>query len=148
MRKNWLAFAALSLAFLALVACGKKGNPRPLGLPIPRTISDLRGDAKDGVLFLSFAIPTKNRDGTDVKDLAGFRIMKSCGPCGGAFALWKDIRLSDRQGYTVRDGQALCLRQRPDLRRGLRIQGIPLHDKRRPAGRLERLFPYVAYPAG
>jgi predicted small lipoprotein YifL len=105
LRKNWLAFAALSLAFLALAACGKKGNPRPLGLPIPRAISDLRGDAKDGVLFLSFAIPTKNRDGTDVSDLAGFRIMKSCGPCGGAFALWKEIRLSDRQGYTVRDGR-------------------------------------------
>jgi len=105
LRKNRLIFAALSLALLALFACGKKGPPRPKGLPVPTTINDLRGDVKDGLLFLSFSIPRKNRDGTDVKDLAGFRIMKSCGPCGGAFELWKDIRLADKQGYTIRNGR-------------------------------------------
>ncbi len=105
MRKNWRTFATLSLAFLALVACGKKAPPVPKGLPVPTTISDLRGDVKDGVLFVSFTIPTKNRDGTPVKDLAGFRIVKSCGACGGKFAAWKDIRLSDKKGYTIRDGR-------------------------------------------
>ena len=105
MRKNRLIFAALSLAFLALVACGKKGNPRPMGLPLPRAIGDLRGDVKDGLLFVSFTIPTKNQDATNVSGIEGFRIMRSCAVCGGAFDIWKNIRLDDRQGYTIRDGR-------------------------------------------
>ncbi len=60
---------------------------------------------KDGLLFVSFTIPTKNRDGTDVSGLEGFRIMKSCGTCGGAFDLWKNIRLTDKRGYTIRDNR-------------------------------------------
>ena len=88
-----------------------------MGLPVPRTINDLRGDVKDGLLFVSFSIPTKNRDGTDVTGLEGFRIMKSCGACGGAFDLWKDIRLADRQGYTIRDNRLYTYDN--DLRAGV-----------------------------
>ena len=117
LRKNRLIFAALSLALLAVIACGKKGNPRPLGLPVPRIINDLRGDVKDGLLFVSFSIPTKNRDGTDVSGLEGFRIMKSCGACGGGFELWKNIRLADRQGYTIRDKRLYTYDD--DLRAGI-----------------------------
>ena len=117
LRKNRLIFAALSLALLAVIACGKKGNPRPLGLPVPRIINDLRGDVKDGLLFVSFSIPTKNRDGTDVSGLEGFRIMKSCGACGGGFEFWKNIRLADRQGYTIRDKRLYTYDD--DLRAGI-----------------------------
>ncbi len=105
MRKKRLTLAVLSLIILALVACGRKGNPRPKSLPTPATISDLRGDVRDGVLLISFTVPTKNRDGTPVKDLAGFEFVKSCGPCGGAFESWKDVRLADKQGYTIRTGR-------------------------------------------
>ena len=88
-----------------------------MGLPVPRTINDLRGDVKDGLLFVSFSIPTKNRDGTDVSGLEGFRIMKSCGACGGGFELWKDIRLADKQGYTIRDNRLYTYDD--DLRAGI-----------------------------
>jgi hypothetical protein len=117
LRKNRLIFAVLSLALLALVACGKKAKPRPRGLPVPRTINDLRGDVKDGLLFISFTIPTKNRDGTDVKNLEGFHIMKSCGPCGGGYELWKNIRFADKQGYTTRDKRLYTYDN--DLRAGI-----------------------------
>ncbi len=117
MRKNRLIFAALSLALLATIACGKKGNPRPLGLPAPRIIEDLRGDVKDGLLFVSFSIPTKNRDGTNVSGLEGFRIMKTCGACGGGFELWKNIRLAEKQGYTIRDNRLYTYDD--DLRAGI-----------------------------
>jgi hypothetical protein len=129
LRKNRLIFAALSLALLAVIACGKKGNPRPLGLPVPRTINDLRGDVKDGLLFVSFSIPTKNRDGTDVSGLEGFRIMKSCGACGGGFELWKNIRLADRQGYTIRDNRLYTYDD--DLRAGViyRYRVYPYNSK-------------------
>ncbi len=41
-------------------------------------VGEISGEVKDGVLFLSFPLPTKNIDGTDVVDLAGFKILKSC----------------------------------------------------------------------
>jgi hypothetical protein len=101
---------------LTLASCGKKGNPIPRGLPVPTGIGDLRGDARDGVLFVSFSIPNKNMDGTELKDLDGFKILKSCGGCGGGFAQWKEIRLADRQGYTIRDNRLYTYDD--DLREG------------------------------
>ncbi len=95
----------VSCVLLALFSCGKKGNPVPKGLPVPAAISDLRGEVRDDVLMLSFSVPTKNMDGTQIKDLAGFRILKSCGGCAAGFELWKNIRLTDKQGYTVRGGR-------------------------------------------
>jgi len=94
-----------SLICLTLLACGKKGPPVPKGLPIPAGIGDLRGDVKDGLLFISFTIPTKNMDGTDIKDLVGFRIHKRYGGCGGGFEVWKNIALTDKQGYTIRSNR-------------------------------------------
>ncbi len=107
---------AVSLIFLALISCGKKDNPIPKGLPIPAGIGDLRGDVKDGVLFLSFSIPTKNMDGTDIKGLVGFRILKSCGGCGGGFEVWRNIALTDKQGYTIRSDRLYTYDD--DLRQG------------------------------
>lgn len=103
--KGFILAVSIGLVLLALVGCGKKGNPIPKGLPVAEGIGDLRGDVRDGVLFISFSIPRKNMDGTELKDLEGFRIMRSCGGCGGGFDLWKNIRMTDRQGYTVRDGK-------------------------------------------
>jgi hypothetical protein len=103
LRKSWLIFAAISLALL--IQCGKKGPPVPKGLPVPTTIDDFRGDVKDGLLFLSFTIPTKNRDGTPVTNLGAYAFMKNCGPCGGDLTVWKIIGLTDAKGYTIRDGR-------------------------------------------
>lgn len=105
-----------SLICLALVACGKKGPPVPKGLPVPAGAGDLRGDVKDGVLFVSFSIPAKNMDGTDIKDLVGFRILKSCGGCGGGFEVWKNIVLADKKGYTIRSNRLYTYDD--DLRQG------------------------------
>jgi hypothetical protein len=88
----------------------------PKGLPIPAAIADLRGDARDGVLLLSFSLPGKNEDGTELHDLAGFRIMKSCGGCGGGFEPWKTISMADRRGYATR-GNRLFIYDN-DLREG------------------------------
>jgi fibronectin type 3 domain-containing protein len=106
----------VSCILLALLSCGKKGNPVPKGLPVPAAISDLKGEVRDDVLFLSFSIPTRNMDGTEIKDLAGFRILRSCGGCAAGFELWKDIHLTDTQGYTVRSGKFVTYDN--DLREG------------------------------
>lgn len=86
---------------LGLISCGKKGNPSPLGLAVPGTIADLAGEVKDGVLFLSFTIPSKNQDGSDMTDLDGFKVMRSCSSCANIFEDFKDIRLDEEKGYTI-----------------------------------------------
>lgn len=92
----------LSIGILCLViSCGKKGNPLPKQQPVPGGIGELSGEVKDGVLFLSFAIPTKNMDGSDVVDLAGFKVLKSCVNCGGTFETFKEIRLDENKGFTI-----------------------------------------------
>jgi hypothetical protein len=98
------------------VSCGKKGDPAPKGLPVPRAVSDLKGEVRDSVLLLSFSMPTKNKDGSDVKDLAGFRILKKCGGCATGFEAWKDIGLEEAKGYTIRNGKFFTYDN--DLREG------------------------------
>jgi hypothetical protein len=68
---------------------------------VPAGIVELSGEVKDGVLFLSFAKPTKNMDGSDVVDLAGFKVLKSCVSCGGTFETFKEIRLDEDKGFTI-----------------------------------------------
>ncbi|OPY83388.1 MAG: Exoglucanase B precursor [Syntrophorhabdus sp. PtaU1.Bin153] len=92
----------LSLGILCLIiSCGKKGNPIPKSLPVPGGITDLSGEVKDGVLFLSFTMPTKNKDGSDIVNLGGFRIMKGCSSCSAALGTLKEIHLDDTRGFTI-----------------------------------------------
>jgi hypothetical protein len=96
----------LSLVLLLLfVSCGKKGMPLPKRSALPGGINDLTGEVKDGVLFLSFSMPTRDRDGSELKDLAGFEILKQCGSCIGDFEIVKDVRLEEKKGYTLYNGR-------------------------------------------
>lgn len=104
LRKYTILAISIMIAFCG-ASCGKKGNPVPKGLPIPQEIQDLRGNVRDGLLFLSFAIPTKNKDGTDVTILEGFKIMKSCRACIGGLEVLKNIRLTDTRGFTILEGR-------------------------------------------
>ncbi len=92
-------------AVLLFCACGKKAPPKPTVLPLAGGINDLAGDVKDGVLFLSFSVPQKNRDGSEVTDLGGFRVFKSCGTCSGIFEPFRSISLEDQKGYTIERGR-------------------------------------------
>ena len=102
-KRNILIFSIITILFFS--ACGKKAPPRPTVLPLAGGINDLSGEVKDGVLFLSFSIPQKNKDGSEIKDLAGFRIFKSCGTCSGTFEPFKNIFLDDQKGYTIERGR-------------------------------------------
>jgi hypothetical protein len=104
LKKSILIFISLMvLAFTG--SCGKKGDPMPKGRPVPAAISDLGGQVRDGVLFLSFTVPTSNMDGTPIKDLAGFRFLKSCGSCSGSLEPFKDVRFDENKGYTTAGGR-------------------------------------------
>lgn len=104
MKRNVILLCSLLLLF-TFQACGKKGNPVPLGRAVPAGISDFSGQVKDGVLFLSFSVPQKNQDGTPITDLGGFKVYKNCNTCIGAFELFKDVRLDEEKGYTIVGGK-------------------------------------------
>lgn len=104
MKKKYILI--FSIVFVLLFsACGKKAPPRPLALPLAGGINDLSGEVKDGVLFLSFTVPQKNKDGSEIKDLGGFRVFKSCGTCSGTFEPFKNISLEETKGYTIERGR-------------------------------------------
>ena len=104
MQKKYILIFSCILVLL-FSACGKKGDPRPTRLPLAGGISDLSGEVKDGVLFLSFTIPQKNLDGSEAKDLGGFRVFKSCGTCTGAFESFRNISFEEEKGYTIYRGR-------------------------------------------
>jgi len=103
--KRYIVIISIILVLL-FVSCGKKGDPKPKALPLPGGINDLTGEVRDGLLFLSFSVPSKNKDGSAIKDLAGFKIVKSCGSClGSSFELFKDLSLEAEQGYVIYGGR-------------------------------------------
>lgn len=106
LREKRLILVLFSIAlFLIASSCGKKGDPIPKGSPVPENISDLTGEVKDGVLFLSFSIPKKNKDGSDIKNLEGFKVFKSCGGCLGSYDLFRDIKMDSKKGFTEHGGR-------------------------------------------
>jgi hypothetical protein len=105
---NRSIFVISLLMLLALICCGKKALPLPKGAPMPETVGDFRGEVKDGVLFLSFIAPARNTGGapgTGAQTWAWFKVLKSCTGCGGSLEPWREIRLSDRIGYTIHKGR-------------------------------------------
>ncbi|MDR2017545.1 MAG: hypothetical protein LBQ00_01475 [Syntrophobacterales bacterium] len=107
MRKNAISILIISVAltFFGVAGCGKKSFPAPQNLPIPGGIKDVAGDIKEGVLFLSFTIPSRDVTGAELKDLSGFRVLKSCGSCMVGFEPFKEILLEEQQGYTIAKGR-------------------------------------------
>lgn len=101
MLKKSITFVISVAALCIIISCGKKGDPLPKQIPAPGGVGELSGEVKDGVLFLSFPIPTKNRDGSAVDDLAGFKVLRSCITCGGTFEPFREIRLDGDSGFTV-----------------------------------------------
>jgi fibronectin type 3 domain-containing protein len=101
MLKRYIVIVSVIL-LVVISACGKKGDPMPRELPVPKGINDLSGAVKDGVLFLSFSNPVLNTDTAEAKDLGGFRVLKTCGSCiAGTFEPFKDIRLDENKGYAL-----------------------------------------------
>lgn len=104
--KKHIVILSISIAVMLLfISCGKKGDPRPTGLSMPGGINDLSGEVKDGALFLSFSIPSRNTDGSEVKDLGGYKVFKACGSCLGGFEPFKDLNLDEKKGYTLHEGK-------------------------------------------
>ncbi len=70
---------ALILLFLLsalLGSCGKKANPVAPGSTAPAPVADLRAWPREGTILLGWTLPTKNINGSPLKDLLGFRVFR------------------------------------------------------------------------
>jgi len=58
------------------VGCGKKGPPIPYDVTVPRAISDLEVLVREAKPLLEWSIPRKAVDGSEVRELGAFRILR------------------------------------------------------------------------
>ncbi|HOE16738.1 MAG TPA: fibronectin type III domain-containing protein [Syntrophorhabdaceae bacterium] len=139
MLKRYIVIFSVILLITA-AGCGKKGDPMPKVLPSPAGINDLSGAVKDGVLFLSFSSPALKADTAETKDIAGFKVLKTCGSCiAGTFEPFKDIRLDERKGYALYDNRIYVYDE--DLTGGLQYSyKIHPYTKRGTVGDASNVF--------
>jgi hypothetical protein len=86
------------LCIAGFLGCGKKGDPSaPISIT-PEKIKDLTANPKGRAITLSWGIPQKNTDGSQLLDLKGFKIYRSktdfedeCLECPKRFSLLYDI---------------------------------------------------------
>lgn len=99
----------LALLFQALLAgCGTKGPVQPLSQPVPAAPSEITLHQQGDGLLLSWSLPRRNQDGSELTDLAGFRIYRQsfdpeedCPDCRDNAPLWRLVEL-DYLGHAQR----------------------------------------------
>jgi hypothetical protein len=69
--------AALAVAMLALVACGKRGNPVPPQTRLPQSVSDLTATARDNGIELAWTLPRQRVDGSRLFDPGVARVYRA-----------------------------------------------------------------------
>ena len=70
----------LPLAALTFLRCGVNGPPVPYPLARPAMITNLTALARGRSISLSWTVPDKNRDGTALKDIKGFNVVRAAVP--------------------------------------------------------------------
>ena len=91
-------------------SCGKKGDPSSPVAVTPAKIKDLTARTQGRAITLSWSIPKKNTDGSQLLDLKGFKILrneinikKECPDCPKRFSLIYDV---DYKTYMMNKPQA------------------------------------------
>lgn len=75
-RRSALRLLVLLFAASLLAGCGLKGPVRPLEQKLPAAPQGLRVQQRGLRMLLSWAPPTRNQDGSPLKDLQGYRVYK------------------------------------------------------------------------
>jgi len=92
------------LCLAVFAGCGKKGEPRAPELATPETIRDLRAQARDSGIALTWSRPMRYVDGKELRDLAGFvifrkEISQSCPDCPAPFRERAAVNVEDQEKF-------------------------------------------------
>lgn len=112
------------LLVLGLCAgCGKKGPVLPQRQPLPAAPEDLVLRQQGTQMLLSWMMPQLNQDGTDLTDLAGFKVMRmdfdpaeDCPDCRDTSILLRQVELDYLRDVQSTDGRIFLAD--PDLEEG------------------------------
>jgi predicted small lipoprotein YifL len=77
MRRPARRLAALALAALALVACGRKGPPVAPERRVPAPVADLAGLVRPDAIELTWSVPGRRADGTPLRDAAAATVFRT-----------------------------------------------------------------------
>lgn len=69
--------AAVAAVLLALVACGKRGNPVPPQVRVPRAVADLKATARHDGIELAWSLPRRRVDGSRLLDPGVAKLYRS-----------------------------------------------------------------------
>ncbi len=113
MPKTGAAMLILTLC-LVTAGCGYKTNPRPASATIPAEVGLVSAAAYPDKIVLTWDVPTKNVDGSPVKDLSGFKVYRSTGPigeecqdCDATQAMHANVDVLTPVSATVRNGEVV-----------------------------------------
>lgn len=70
------AIVGVILGLLGITGCGKRGNPVVPRAKLPRPVSDLRATVRDRTVILTWSRPARYEDGTPLRDLEAFVILR------------------------------------------------------------------------
>jgi len=99
-----VALFLLGAAALAIVACGKKGDPRAPELAVPQTIKDLRARPESAGVSLTWSRPMQYQDGKELRDLASFVIFRkelsqTCPECPTPYRERATVNVEDQEKF-------------------------------------------------
>ncbi|MCD4688827.1 MAG: fibronectin type III domain-containing protein [Desulfuromonadaceae bacterium] len=122
------------LLLILLVGCGTKGPVRPLAQPLPAAPPEMTLHQQGDGLLLSWSIPRTNQDGSELTDLAGFRVyrqsfdpVEDCPDCRDNAPLWRLVEL-DYLGHTQRrNGRLFLLDNGLEAGRGYSYKVVPFN---------------------
>jgi len=102
-RRISLLVFPLSLFFLC-IACGKKGPPVSLDRIVPKALPDLRASVREGRVILQWTVPNRNTDGSDLVNLAGFKVLRGyveeeCKGCPERLSPIAEVGLSSGENH-------------------------------------------------
>jgi hypothetical protein len=89
--------AVAILALAVVVGCGAKSRPIPPSQTHPERVNDLSAAPDPKGVRLSWSRPMKYTSGRQLRDLAGFRLMRAEGP--GSFSELAELPVNDQERF-------------------------------------------------
>lgn len=119
--KQWIKIFALIITIAIISACGRKGDLIVPGISPPAPLSNIQGYTKGSSAYLNWEIPAKNMDGSKLKDLSRFILLRAdvsdreTGGCGCAYMKIAMIDMERPTPAIIKDNRVFFVDAGDDL---------------------------------